>query len=141
MRLSHNNNNNYLIGEVIFAILSRLPVNIWHVSVKDNRIEKICSILKKNPGKHWSTSELADKVYFSDNAFIRRFKEVMGEPPQVYLQKLRIERIAELLMESELSIEDIASECGFCDRHYLSRTFKKHYKQSPGQFRTTFHIP
>jgi AraC-like DNA-binding protein len=133
--------NQFIIGEFIFAIISRLPPNIWRQQINDSRIEKVCRLLKKQPERAWKNQELAVKACFSENAFIRRFREVTGFPPQLFLQKLRLERTAVLLLKNELSIEEIAAVCGFCDRHYLTKMFKKHFGQSPGRFRISANTP
>ncbi len=134
-------NQSFVIGEFVFAVISRLPPGIWHSRINDPRIEKICRLLKKQPERAWANQELAVKACFSENAFIRRFREVVGISPQFFLQKLRLARAAALLLQNELSIEEIASACGFCDRHYLTRMFKKHFGQSPGRFRAGGNTP
>lgn len=139
-RLSKNFNQ-FVIGEFIFSIISRLPSSIWRQQINDSRIEKVCCLLKKQPERAWKNQELAVKACFSENAFIRRFREITGVPPQLFLQKLRLEKASALLLQNELSIEEIATVCGFCDRHYLTKMFKRYFGQSPGRFRASSNTP
>jgi AraC-like DNA-binding protein len=131
----------FVIGEFIFAILSRLPAMIWRQRIDDVRIEAVCRMLTEHPEHDWSNPELAMKACFSENAFIRRFREVTGLPPQRFVLKLRLEHAAALLLENSMSIDEIAAACGFCDRHYLTKMFKKHFGQPPGRFRAGVNTP
>lgn len=140
-RLNKKLDQVFIIGELVFAIISRLPPEIWRQQIIDQRIEKVCHLLKKQPERAWKNKELAVKACFSENAFIRRFREVIGVPPQLFLQKIRLELASSLLLKNELSIEEIAVTCGFCDRHYLTRMFKKHFGQPPGRFRISANTP
>ncbi len=130
-----------VVGEFIYAVISRLPENIWRQQVTDTRIELVCRLLREHPEKNWGNPELAQKANFSENAFIRRFREVTGVPPQRYLLKQRLNRAAALLLENELSIDEIALSCGFCDRNYLSKMFRKHFGLPPGRFRAGINVP
>lgn len=131
----------FAIGEFVFSAISRLPSEIWLRKIEDPRIEKVCRLLKEQPERAWKNRELAIQACFSENAFIRKFREVKSVPPQLFIRKLRLEKAAVLLLKNELSIEEIAAACGFCDRHYFTRMFKKHFRQSPGRFRISNSTP
>ena len=63
------------------------------------------------------------------------FRKVTGYSPIDYLLHVRLAKAAELLLKSELSIFEIASECGFTDSNYFSRQFRKYYNSSPRDYR------
>mgnify|MGYP000014658766 CR=1 FL=1 len=140
-RLAESLDHPLIAGEFIYAVISRLPKSIWRAGTIDSRIESICRLLENKPERNWLNAKLAAKAGFSENAFIRRFREVTGVPPQRYLLKLRLNRAAILLLENELSIDEIALSSGFCDRNYLSRMFRKHFGQPPGRFRAGINAP
>ena len=53
-----------------------------------------------------------------------------------YIQQLRLEYAAKLLVEQpEMSIVQIASECGFSSHKYFSERFRLHYSMTPSEFR------
>ena len=52
-----------------------------------------------------------------------------------YLHAYRSEIAARYLVETDLTLEEIADRVGFGDSSYLNRCFKKRYQQSPGQYR------
>jgi len=58
-----------------------------------------------------------------------------GLPAHRYLLDMRISHAQELLKNSELTQEEIASYCGFADVHHFSKAFKSKTGLSPGQFK------
>ena len=71
----------------------------------------------------------------SENNFIRVFKKEMGVSPQQYLQMRRIEWSRNLLINSSLSIAEIADSTGFADRYHFSKAFKQITRFSPAAYR------
>ncbi len=63
--------------------------------------------------------------------FHRHFHLTVGE----YIRKRRIEYASELLSNSELSMTEIASTCGFSDQSHFCALFKRHSGMTPGKFR------
>jgi AraC family transcriptional regulator len=63
--------------------------------------------------------------------FHRHFHMTVGE----YIRKRRIEYACDLLSNSELSMAEIASTCGFSDQSHFCALFKKHSGMTPGKFR------
>ncbi|WP_054743289.1 AraC family transcriptional regulator [Cellulosilyticum ruminicola] len=82
---------------------------------------------------------LAKLAGFSTRHFSRRFYEIKSTTPMHYIQMLRLEKAANYLKTSDLSISDIALTCGFSDSNYFSRLFKKHYGLSPSHFYQMHH--
>jgi AraC-like DNA-binding protein len=58
-----------------------------------------------------------------------------GLPPIEYLIRLRIRQSMELLTASDMSVTDIAMECGFNDSNYFARQFKRINDMSASEFR------
>lgn len=63
------------------------------------------------------------------------FKKNFHISPQQYLIKRRLEHAVSLLLTTELSIQQIALDCGYTDQLQFSKLFKKHYLQSPQAYR------
>jgi AraC-like DNA-binding protein/ligand-binding sensor protein len=82
-----------------------------------------------------SLQEVADASGLSAPYFSTVFKEEMGENLSSYLNRLRIDRAADLLMETELSLSEIAGSCGFDDQSWFSKIFKSYTGMSPGKYR------
>jgi AraC-like DNA-binding protein len=82
-----------------------------------------------------SLKQLADAVGLSRSHFARAFKKSTGVPPHRWLLGRRIERAQDLLLNSKLSIGQIASRCGFADQSHFTRVFAKLVHVGPGEWR------
>ncbi|AJY74327.1 AraC family transcriptional regulator [Paenibacillus beijingensis] len=65
----------------------------------------------------------------------KMFKRVTGLSPMQYLLKIRMERASALLLESRLTIVQVAASVGFTDAFYFSKQFHKWSGQSPTSYR------
>jgi AraC-like DNA-binding protein/ligand-binding sensor protein len=82
-----------------------------------------------------SLQEVADVSGLSAPYFSTVFKEEMGENLSSYLNRLRVDRAVSLLMETGLSLSEIAGSCGFEDQSWFSKIFKIYTGMSPGKYR------
>lgn len=80
-------------------------------------------------------AELAASCGLSNRHFIRAFKATSGEPPHRWLLRRKIERAQELLVQSGITISDIAALCGFADQSHFTRMFKRTSGWSPALWR------
>lgn len=78
---------------------------------------------------------LAALCHLSEDYFIRRFRQSLGQSPVVYIQERRVTLAAQRLLFSAESIETIAVQCGFGNRFYFSRVFKRHTGVAPAAYR------
>lgn len=78
---------------------------------------------------------LASLTFLSTRQFERRFHGLFHMSPGEYIQKVRIDVAMRLLMESDLSVTQIAQRCGFYDNSHFTRQFKRKIGDSPIQFR------
>lgn len=97
----------------------------------------VIKFMNKNLQRQISIEELVRVSKMSRRNFFRRFKSATGSSPSEYLRQLRLQRAARMLLYSNLTISEIASECGFYDSNYLCYLFRKNMKISPRQFRLT----
>ncbi len=125
----------WLLRELVCRSFQFLPPAIWEHAHRDNRVEHALHTIHQRLAEGCVNAELARQANMCTNAFIRLFRQDVGVPPQTYLQNLRLDRAARLLHTSELSVDQIAAECGFCDRNYLSKVFKRRFHVGPAQYR------
>jgi len=85
----------------------------------------------ENPPLH----DVASVAGLSPAYFSTVFKEELGESFSDFINGLKVDKAAELLVGSELSLADVADTCGFQDQSWFSRVFKRHMGVSPGRFR------
>ena len=85
----------------------------------------------ENPPLH----EVAAAAGLSPAYFSTVFKEELGESFSDFINRLKVERAAGVLVGSDLSLADVADSCGFQDQSWFSRVFKRYMGVSPGRFR------
>lgn len=69
----------------------------------------------------------------------REFRRFFGVPVGVYARRVRIDRVAVLLLRPHLSIGHVAVQCGFSSHAHLSRDFKARFGVTPTQYRRDAH--
>ncbi|MBB3127039.1 AraC-like DNA-binding protein [Paenibacillus rhizosphaerae] len=98
-------------------------------------IRRLVHEMEKNCAHPWTLKEMASYLNVHTDYLSRLFKARMGIGPNRYLQTLRHKQAKQLLRETTLSIEEVASVIGYNDMHYFSRIFRKWEGLSPLQFR------
>ena len=74
---------------------------------------------------------------YSKQYTIKKFHEYLNMTPSQYLNKKKIDKAIELLLSTELSILNIAFECGFNNIEYFDKIFKKTMGLTPLRYRQT----
>lgn len=101
-----------------------------------SRINKTFDYIDSNLDKPLTLEELASVASFSRFHFSRIFHSIVGETPFQFIQRVRIEKAAMLLLTNrKMNISDIATKCGFSDLSVFSRNFKSCFGVSPTSYR------
>jgi AraC-like DNA-binding protein/ligand-binding sensor protein len=82
-----------------------------------------------------SLQEIAAASGLSAPYFSTVFKNEMGENLSSYLNRLRVEKAATMLAETNKALSEIAAACGFEDQSWFSKIFKSFTGTSPGKYR------
>lgn len=85
-----------------------------------------------------SVEALARECGCALNTFERRFKEVFGETPRNWLAKQKARRIRSLLVGTDMTFREIASDCGFVSDNYFWDFCKKHLGDTPARIREAY---
>ena len=102
------------------------------------RLGEVISRIENNYRERWTVSRLSRIAAMAPSTFLPVFKEATGMSPIDYLLHVRISKAAEMLLNSNQSITDIANNCGFRDSNYFSRQFRNFYNCSPRDYRKRF---
>lgn len=82
----------------------------------------------------FTTQWLADEVGLSSRQFLRKMEALTGEKPGAMLQRIRMERAAEMLQQDAGSVKEIAFAVGYRSESSFRRVFKKHFGKAPTAF-------
>lgn len=96
---------------------------------------EIVAMFRSRLGERLRMDAAAKKYNLSQSAFFGLFRRYLGITPAEYLTRLRIQYAERLLRESEFSIKEIASRCGYDNQMYFSQVFRARTGVSPTGFR------
>lgn len=123
---------------IIYELQSVLKKNRFTGDSQNEWIERLKPIfefIRSNMAKDISVQDAADLCCFSKSHFMKVFKLVTGTSFLDYVKKCRLEYGYFLLLNSEKSVLEVGSECGFSNFSYFIRSFKSVYGLSPLQLR------
>ena len=109
----------------MFLRMTDLPVVLHEVL---QRVESDYAKLSGLP-------DLMGDTHLNERYFIRLFKKHVGMPPVQYLNRVRIEKCAALLLHNAQSIAEVAYAVGFGDLRFFNRLFKRYVGVTPRVFR------
>lgn len=106
-------------------------------NMRTDAVEEAKNYIKENYATRLSLEDIAGHVFLHPNYFHRLFVRRTQKTPLEYLTEIRLRRVCELLLSTNLSIFEISDCCGFCNPSYLIRVFKKKYGTTPGDFKAS----
>jgi AraC-like DNA-binding protein len=128
-----------LLFQSLLVYVSRLsqavPRPRWGRPLRDQRIEKALALLERDLSKYWTVELLARAVGLSRPVFAREFVRMLELSPMRYLARRRMQVAAQLLLESDQSLADVAGRVGYRSEFAFGRAFKQHFHVAPGTYR------
>jgi AraC family transcriptional regulator of arabinose operon len=100
-------------------------------------LREVLRKIERSPRENLSNERLAKLCGLSVGGFTRLFAQHMDLSPAIYVRRTRLNYASRLLAFTEMSIEQIADETGFPNRHYFTRMFVRHAGCGPATFRKT----
>ena len=84
----------------------------------------------------FSVADIALRLNMGEQTFRRRFVDATGKLPKAFITSIQMSKAVTLLKDCpDMSIAEVARECGFDELSALSRTFKKSFGCSPTEYR------
>ncbi len=80
-------------------------------------------------------AQLAHATHLSESALYKKFRDHLDCSPMEYLTRLRVEKARQLLLQTTMTLAEIAVHTGFSSPYHLSSIFKKTTGQSPSSYR------
>ena len=101
------------------------------------RLQKMLRYIQEHFAENISLEQLSGSAGISRSEAGRCFKKYYAQPPMTYVTLYRLKYAQELLANSSLTIHEIAFQCGFGDSSYFIKVFRKHFNQTPSEYRNT----
>jgi PAS domain S-box-containing protein len=96
---------------------------------------KVIAYVEDRYRKSLEVSELAQIACLSESQFRKRFVKLFKISPAKFINRIRVQTAAKLLLSSDAPIAEIALQCGFCDQSYLTRQFTQFFGMPPKRYR------
>ena len=98
-------------------------------------LERVRLLIVQNLHSHYSIEYLAGVALMSRSKLVRCYRASFGIALYAQLKYNRLQRAATLLVESDLSVKQIAKKCGYRHAGNLSTAFRNHFGVTPLMFR------
>lgn len=119
-----------IMGENERANLSNLEDDL-----QSKYFSKALLFIQENLNKELSVAKVASHIGVDRTHLFRIFTKNLGISPQKFIIDLRLKRVTQLLIETNLPIQTIADSTGFSSSTNLNVAFKKKFSTTPKQYR------
>ncbi|HWF20255.1 MAG TPA: DNA-binding transcriptional regulator [Verrucomicrobiae bacterium] len=105
------------------------------LAIEDRVIARAVRYIREHAFEQINVERVLKAVPLSRRLFESRFKKLLGHTPHEEIIRVRMNRVKEMLTETDLSLADIAERTGFEHVEYLSAAFKKREGLPPNRYR------
>lgn len=119
----------HLLSEITFSTQPSA------IRCKENDMEMVKMYIEHNLNRRLSLDELSEVAHYSKCYLLCVFKEAFQLTPTQYHTARRIEKAKEMMMYTNLTLQQIADELGFSSPQDFSRFFRRNTGEAPSTFR------
>jgi AraC family transcriptional regulator len=101
----------------------------------DHRISKAIHLMRTGMNEPLDIARLAQAARLSRPHFFQRFKQVTGLTPGIFLNTLRMEAAARILVSDDRPLIGVAHDLGFSEHANFTRFFREHQGVAPSEYR------
>lgn len=101
------------------------------IGVRHPRLSRVIERMEQSIEEPVSPAELAEEVGMSTRQLERLFRRYLNRSPKRYYMELRLARARNLLMQTELSVINVALACGFASPSHFSKCYRAQYGTTP----------
>lgn len=119
----------------IMGLIYSISKNEMFKEKETQQIHKACIMMRENISRKVKPEDIAEWLHMSYSSFRKIFKQCIGMAPHQYMLQLKLQKIKELLGNSDLPIQDVALEMGFESADYFSYFFRSKTGINPLSYR------
>lgn len=101
------------------------------IGVRHPKLGQVVQRMEQTIEEPISPSVLAEDVGMSTRQLERLFRRYLNRSPKRYYMELRLQKARNLLMQTELSVINVALACGFTSPSHFSKCYRAHYGATP----------
>ncbi|QYZ71594.1 GlxA family transcriptional regulator [Neotabrizicola shimadae] len=107
------------------------------IGVRHPKLSQVIQMMEGNIEDPMSPAELAELVGMSTRQLERLFRRYLNRSPKRYYMELRLQKARNLLMQTDMSVINVALACGFASPSHFSKCYRAHYNTTPYRERGT----
>lgn len=111
------------------------------IGVRHPKLSQVIQMMEANIEDPISPAQLAEDVGMSTRQLERLFRRYLNRSPKRYYMELRLQKARNLLMQTEMSVINVALACGFASPSHFSKCYRAHYQTTPYRERGTHGAP
>ena len=119
----------YALAQPVIGARQPLP------RMETARLKQMLGFIREHFAEDISPADIAAAAGVCERECFRCFKQELGTTPLSSLTDFRVRKAAELLRETDRSVTDIASACGFATSSYFGKVFRRRMNLSPLAYR------
>lgn len=101
------------------------------IGVRHPKLSQVIQMMETNIEEPISPSILARDVGMSTRQLERLFRRYLNRSPKRYYMELRLQKARNLLMQTDMSVINVALACGFASPSHFSKCYRAHYNTTP----------
>lgn len=101
------------------------------IGVRHPKLSKVIQMMEKNIEEPILPSTLASDVGMSTRQLERLFRRYLDRSPKRYYMELRLQKARNLLMQTDMSVINVALACGFASPSHFSKCYRAQYETTP----------
>ena len=101
------------------------------IGVRHPKLSQVIQIMEANIEEPISKATLARGVQMSTRQLERLFRRSLTRPPTRYYMAFRLQKARNLLMQTDMSVINVALACGFASPSHFSKCYRAHYDTTP----------
>jgi len=105
------------------------------LGIDDVDVAAAVSFIRERACQGVNVDQIVEHVAISRSQLERRFRKCLGRSPQAEIRRVQLRRVAQLLAETDLTLDSIARLTGYQHPEYLSVAFKRSTGQTPREYR------
>jgi transcriptional regulator GlxA family with amidase domain len=107
------------------------------IGVRHPKLGQVIRMMEQNIEDPISPAQLAREVSMSTRQLERLFRRYLNRSPKRYYMELRLAKARNLLMQTDMSVINVALACGFASPSHFSKCYRAHYNTTPYRERGT----
>ena len=101
------------------------------IGVRHPKLSGVIQMMEGNIEEPISPAALAKQVGMSTRQLERLFRRYLNRSPKRYYMELRLQKARNLLMQTDMSVINVALACGFASPSHFSKCYRSHYNTTP----------